>query len=168
MNTPKNFIRELLAGPAAIIVLLAFFMPWITISCEGGTAEVTYSGHDMTQDQSEEDVEEDGDEALWIIPAVALLALGAVGMRLWNNWRIDQATRVYVIAGVIGLFVQLLKYLAIRSDMDDVAEQIGEGLINVTYEVGWWLTALGLIALVGSAFIPARDEDAGDDLSGLP
>ncbi len=152
---PGKSLREIISGPAAVIVLLAFFMPWITISCNSGFGgvEETFSGYDLTQDQSNDDVEEEGDVALWLIPIAALVVLGAFATRFNGQIEEKLAGLVYIIAGGIGLAIQFLKYLALRSDMQDAEEAVGEGMVELSYKYGWWLTALGLIAIIVAGFI---------------
>jgi len=53
-------------------------MPWVTLSCEGGYVEETFSGYDLSQDQSEEGVEVKGATLLLVIPLAALIVLGVV------------------------------------------------------------------------------------------
>jgi hypothetical protein len=149
-------IKELISGPAAIIVLLAFFMPWVTISCEGSGIDETVSGYDLTQDQSEEGVEQEGDVQLFLIPLAALVVLGAVWMRYQGQLKEAVASRVYLAAGAIGLLIQLLKYFSLQSDLNDAEEEVGQGVIEMSYRYGWWLTALALIAIIAASFVSAQ------------
>ncbi|MBN2302850.1 MAG: hypothetical protein JXQ72_00135 [Anaerolineae bacterium] len=157
MDNPKRFLRELVSGPAAIIVIIAFFMPWVTVSCEGYSD--TVSGYDLTQSQSEEDVEEEGDIWLWIIPIVAAVVAGVVWARFQRDFDSKQAALIYIGAGIVGLIAQIMEYLDIHSSVEDAREQIGE-VIDVTYKIGWWLTALGLIAFVVSGFLQNEEGPA--------
>ena len=153
----KGFLREVICGPAAIVVLIAFFLPWITVSCDNGYVEETFSGYDLTQDQSaDEETTEEGDTALWGIPLMALGVLAVVWLRYQDSIPAATAAILYPVAGGIGFIIQFLKYLSLRSDGSDAEEQVGEGVIKITYEIGWWLTALALVTIIVSGFVASR------------
>jgi hypothetical protein len=153
----KGFLREVICGPAAIVVLIAFFLPWITVSCDNGYVEETFSGYDLTQDQSaDEETTEEGDIALWGIPLMAIGILVVVWLRYQNSIPAAQAAILYPVAGGIGLIIQFLKYLSLRSDVSDAEEQVGKGVIKITYEIGWWLTGLALVTIIVSGYVASR------------
>lgn len=160
---PENVtvkISEIISGPAAIILLIAFFMPWVTISCS--TTEITYTGYDLAAGtSSDEDVpssaqdeaEDESDVILFGIPLAGLAALGIAIRRTVGKVSQAQARWTYLAAGIIGLILLGLKYAALQSDLSDAEEQVGEGVVTLTYEIGWWLTALCLFAIIAAAFL---------------
>jgi len=155
-QNPRKSIKELISGPAAVIVLLAFFLPWITISCEGGYGAQTFSGYDLSQDQTEGDMEREGDTLLVVIPLAALVVLVAVWLRYSDQIQETIASRIYIIVGAIGLIVQFLKYLSLQSDLKDAEQEVGQGVIDLSYRYGWWLSAIGLVAIIVAGFVAAN------------
>lgn len=154
LNDPRRNIKEAIAGPAAVILLLAFFMPWVTVSCEGyGGGSETRSGYELTKSETQDDVEQEGDAWLWIIPLAGVVTLVAVWQRLEGNLDLDMARVVYLVAGIVGLLLQMIKYFSLQSDLSDAEEMIGPGVIDLSYRFGWWITALALIALIVAAMI---------------
>jgi len=157
-SNARRSLKELIAGPAGMIVLLAFFMPWISVSCQGAAYEVSFSGYELTQDQSQDDIEESGDPWLFVIPIAGVVALVAAWMRYSRQLEQAVASKIYILAGGVGLFVQFLKYMSLHSDLKQAEEQIGPGLVVLSYEYGWWLTALCLVAMIVAGFLAVEEQ----------
>jgi len=133
-------------GPAAAIVIVCFFLPWVLVSC-GTQSVMTLSGWQMAvgvQQQtllgSQQVVEPD--PILFLTP---LAALGCLVV-LYLAW-IRGTSRGYAIATIVatiaGFLPVVLKYLAVRSRMQEAG-----GLFTVKTQYGLWGTFLGLGAIL--------------------
>ena len=200
-------ISSLIAGPVGVIVVLFFFLPWVTISCAGGfkieasgmdlargsaldefedqvttTAEGFVSGFedfenfddgssgsiefDPTNESSLPPTEEtalDADPLVWLILLAALLTVGiAVAHYMFPELKVV-AGFVYVILGAIALGVQIFKYFDLQDLKSELeSAQTAEGgfvFVNMSYSVWWWLTMLGLFAIVVAGLIAFLIED---------
>jgi hypothetical protein len=160
-----KFVSSVISLPAGFIVLLAFFLPWITVSCSGASETVT--GYDMATGVSNQDTaagyasqeSDDAHEYLWLIPAAGAGVLVAAYLRHTAAITRAAATRAYAVLGVAGLAVQIYEYFKLQSDLSDIEQQIGTGLIALSYEAGWWLSLLALIAVLVAAFVANSEQD---------
>jgi excisionase family DNA binding protein len=151
-------LSSVIAGPAAVVVVLAFFLPWITISLSG-MSELSddTSGYDLAKGPDDDD----DDIYLWAIPLIAGSVLVAAFLR--SSAIFDKAMTVgwYVLAGVGGLAAQFAEYQSIQSDLSDFEKMFGEGVIEISYEIGWWLSLAGLGAFFVAAFLANQEENIG-------
>ena len=70
------------------------------------------------------------------------------------------AAKAYAILGFGGLAVQIYEYFKLQSDLSDIEKEIGSGVITLSYEIGWWLSLLALIAVIVAAYLANQEEDA--------
>ncbi len=159
-------VSSLISGPAAFFILIAFFLPWITISCSG-TELVDASGYEMAtgikvddevSSETDSSDTDDSDGYLLIIPIMALLTLVVAGVRLAAVGTSQMAAVVYLVAGAFGLGAHLIEFIQLQSDISDLEETSGE-IIELSYKFGWWLSILGLIAVLVAAFVAFRERE---------
>jgi hypothetical protein len=176
-------ISSLFSGPLGVVILLAFFMPWITISCDngfGGEEELmTTSGLDLAtgvkvQDtdlgdwvgdsytdpsygaDSPDDTVVDAAPYLWLLPVLGL-GIGFVALlRFLRSISGPQAGMAYFAAGLLGLVLHIIKYLGIRSDFSDANT---DGVLFVHYNYGWWLSIIAFLALLVVALVAWNEQD---------
>lgn len=53
----KKYLSAFIAGPAGFLVILFFFLPWVTISCTGGF-DIEASGYDLASGNARDELEE--------------------------------------------------------------------------------------------------------------
>ncbi len=157
---------QLISRPVGILIVILFFLPWITISC--GAQPISLSGYDLAsgtisdeslrssiESQSRSTGQSIGEPMLFLIPLAGILAVVAA-FRL----SLAQAKIVYIVAGGLGLLAQILKYLDIQSNLSDLEKQgISSSILN--FEIAWWLTAAGLIAIIFAGYQAHKDEGQG-------
>lgn len=55
-GTMQKYLSSFIAGPAGVLVVLFFFLPWVTLSCSGGF-EVEASGYDLATGKAADKLE---------------------------------------------------------------------------------------------------------------
>ena len=132
-----------ISGPAAVFVLLLFFLPWVTIACNGVRLG-QFSGYQLAAGG-----EVDGDPLLWLIPLMAIIAVALLAVAVQNKQWHERAGWGQVAAAGVGLAVLLWKGIQLSS-----AEAPGFELV---IEPALWGTLLGLLLVgVGAALEIAR------------
>ncbi len=132
-----------ISGPAAVLVILFFFLPWVTVSCNGQPLG-EFSGYDLAAGVPVSTLVGSealsplgglpGDPALFLVPLVALITL------LWvilafvkREWEVYTGAGM-VAAAVLGVLVLVWRWLVIPA-------QPGE-LVAISYEpAGEWAKA---------------------------
>ncbi len=146
-------IPKVILGVPSILVVAFFFLPWLSVSCSGqtlsqpsgfnlamGELPVDESVADDPEVQATAEVIETGDYELFLVPALAIFALGVVFI---SN---ELLKGLYMGAAAAALGVMGLYYFRLQQDL---IEQ--EAREFVTYEIWWWATiaVLALMLLMG-------------------
>jgi hypothetical protein len=135
---------KFISGPAATLVLLLFFLPWVTVSCSGVPVG-EFSGYDLALGGGELE----GEPLFWLIPLAAVVTLGLLFMARRNSDLAGKAGWGQATAAVVALLVLLTKWLQVRNE--------AEGVFEILIEPALWGTLLGLLAVVvGAALEIAR------------
>lgn len=142
---------KVFTGPLGFLVILLFFMPYITVSCSG--TEVSASGFELaTGNIAGADNASMGgqstsssDPILFVIPVAGAVAIAVAFMSL------EPAKTIYIVAGLVGLGVQIFKVLDYQRQVSEAREQ--GVVVNINYEFAWWLTAGALLAIAVIGFI---------------
>ena len=145
--------------PGALLALLAFFLPWMSVGCQG-LFSVDVSGFDLAANRLFNDaagllgaaadapVDTTVFTILWLIPAAAVLsvALVLVTMRRPDN---ESRTGVgHLLAGLLGFAGLLVVWLQLRGSLGEVGDT-GLGLSElVEMKYGLWLTVAGLLIII--------------------
>lgn len=160
-----SFLSSRISVSAAILIGIAFFLPWITVSCSG--VSETASGFDLATGVSVDEASAVGGESeswpyLWVVPLGALVTLYAAYQRSSSGDSVAaRATTklIYYVAGGASLLAHVVFYFDLRSDISE-AEEMSAGMIQVSYESGWWLSLLASIAIIAvAAYLVDRDPD---------
>lgn len=153
---------KFISAPAAVLVLLAFFLPWMTVSCSGQPLG-QLSGYDLAAGLNPTAVAGSdvlsslgavpGDPLLFVVPIIGLVALILAALAfIKKDWE-RMAGVGTVAAAALGMMALLWRWLSYQSESDS--------LVTITYEPGLWLTLTGLLLLaVGgliAIFWPRRD-----------
>ncbi|MAT99791.1 MAG: hypothetical protein CL608_21840 [Anaerolineaceae bacterium] len=129
---------KVISGPAAILILFLFFLPWVAVSCEG-MPQSELSGLQLAMD-----ADAGGDPIFFIVPLAALVSLFLLASTLWKPAWETNANWGLVVAAIAGLLVFLLKWLQLRGN---------SGAFEVTILPALWVTVAGLLGIgLGAVF----------------
>lgn len=156
---------KFISGPAAVLILILFFLPWVSVSCNGQTVG-ELSGYELatgieagsgTDLLSSEGVE--GDASLLLIPLAAVLALALIGLAVYRPpWRAATGGGQIALA-LVGLGVLVWKWSALQNNQ--------EALFEITILPALWGTAVAhLFVLIGGGIDLWNRVEAEDDLFG--
>ena len=140
-------VSKWISGSGVLVVLVFFFLPWVTVSC-GNQNFVTVSGYELVvgaEISTGFTVEKtEGDAAVFIIPAAALVAGSLLALALSGTLPTRGTAAGQILAAAAGLLIIWLKWSQMSQD---VRAQGGD----VSTEAGFWFTivGLGLIILGG-------------------
>lgn len=123
-------------GPAAALLLLLFFLPWVSVSCSGVPIG-QFSGFALALDPTLA-----GNALLLLVPLAALVALGFFVLSLASVRLEEPAAWVQGAVALVSLFVLLFQWWRLRN-VDAVFE--------VTIEPGLWGTILALLVMIVGA-----------------
>lgn len=144
MQTGKWF-----TGSGALLVILFFFLPWITVSC-GNMQIGTLSGYQLAAGAEINTgfgaERTEGSGAVFLILLAGLVAVGLLTAMLTNNLPVRTGAIGQLISGLIGIIILWLTWMQINQNVAEVGG-------SVKAEAGLWLTALGFIAIFAGAVI---------------
>lgn len=145
------------------IALLAFLLPWVTVSCSG-TEIISVSGLNMVTGQismtnpmsgAAESVG-NGSPDLWAVLTLVAVVAGLIVAFLAKPGTTAKAP-IVIGTSIVGLIGAIMAVARINTD--DIASQAGNtgdmggmggninaSMITVDYKVGFWLVVLSLIA----------------------
>ena len=174
-------IRGISGSAVFLLVLLFFFLPWMTISCFDEEL-VTLSGTDIMGITRVDDIPRDvanddygigdalGSEAA-LLYAAALLVIAGVAL-----FFLPEGQGRYIRAGLAGaglICILAFVFLTLSSTASELGVGIGEledAGVGIGWKIGFWLSLLALVAAVVLQFIPmpiAEEEKPGDGSSDL-
>ena len=140
---------KVLSGPAAILIIVLFFLPWVFVSCDGLPVG-EFSGYHLatgTAPQGSDDLfangQIDGDPILFVIPLVGLVTLILLGITIWKSSFEPNAGWGQIIASFLGLLILGLEWLQLRSQ--------GGGAFDIVIQPALWGTVATLVAIGGGA-----------------
>ena len=170
-------IRGLSGSALFLLVLVFFFLPWMSVSCFGDEV-LTASGADVMGITRIDDIPSDvadgdygigdalGSEAALLYVAALLAIVGGVLFFL------PEKRGSYIRAGAAGaglLCILAFVFLTLSSIASEMGVGIGEledtGIV-VSWKFGLWLTLLGFIAAAASQFVPMPSANKGDEMIG--
>jgi hypothetical protein len=140
---------KVLSGPAAVLIIVLFFLPWITVSCDGVPVG-EFSGYNLasgTVPDGSDDVfaagQVEGDPILFAIPLIGFVTLILLGVTIWKSSFETNASWGQIIAAFIGLLILVLEWVQLRGQ--------GDGVFEIVFQPALWGTAVTLIAIGGGA-----------------
>ena len=131
-----------LIGPAGLVILICFFLPWITVSCGGITAIDGASALDIAGGIKVENESMESTPELYLVLAGAIVMVAA-GARLWGN-RSGMASA----AALLGTLLVLgIAYLFRAGVMEEIQKAASQGFVlQVQWEGGYWGAFTGGLA----------------------
>jgi hypothetical protein len=140
---------KVISGPAAVLILVLFFLPWITVSCDGADVG-EFSGYNLAASVSPEDDEDifgesniSGDPILFVIPLAGVVTLILLALTLWKHRFEANASWGQIIAAFIALLVLLLEWLQFRGESN--------GILEFSIQPALWGTLACLLAIGAGA-----------------
>lgn len=138
-------------GIPPILILIFFLLPWMTVSCSGDGIG-TFSGLQLATGSVGQDVNESfqsvtgsGFQGDWRVVVVLVAALAALvvvfALRPFNQ-------RLYGMTGVVALVFLLWHFIDISGQAQRLSQENGVS-ISIVLELGWWLTGLMILAIIG-------------------
>ena len=154
---------RIISTTAAFIVLLFFFLPWVTVSCEDEDID-TLSGYDLSVgtdiDLGVGTEELDPDPIVFVVPLAAVAAIGLVILSTTGVLRTSLASAGQIAAASMGLTVLAFKWLDARNQTADY------DFVSVSIEIGVWITVISFITIIIGAVL-TRFTSAGS-ISSVP
>ena len=168
-------VRGLSSSVVFLLVLLFFFLPWMTINCFDEEL-VTVSGTDFMGITKVEDIPPEianddygiadalsSEAALLYVTALLVIAGGALFFLPEDRGR-------YIRAGLAGaaiLCVLAFVFLTLSSaasDIDVGIGELGEAGLEIGWKTGFWLSLLALVVVIVLQFIPmpSANKDIAD------
>lgn len=152
------------------IALLAFLLPWMTVSCSGQPlVEATGFGLTFGRVTAMGRAAQASDEAslnLWLILALLAIAGGLVLLFLKGR----EAAKLVLgtaVAAIILILVGTWRYSkdailaeAAKNGQNSGAEQAALAMIQVHWEIGYWLALVSLVAAAAMASLVMNGKDA--------
>jgi multisubunit Na+/H+ antiporter MnhB subunit len=146
---------RIISSSAAFVVLVCFFLPWISVSCSEQEI-ATLSGYDLVAgtdiDLGVGTEEVEPDLIFLAVPLAALVVLGLVLISALDVFPGSLVAAGQVAASSIGLLVLAFKWLEARSDSSDVS------FVSFSPEIGVWGVVIGLIAIIIGAILSLFEE----------
>lgn len=153
-----------------VVVILLFILPWVTFSCSGTTV-ATVSGLDLVTGKQVNVPSSFGspsdnriDSEPLAIVALAVAIAGVLAALVWKKVTIARS-----ILGIVGA----VALIALKFKIDGDVSREGEGMIQASYQVGYWLSILAFAVAAALGFIkreisfkvnvPAESQDEGSD-----
>jgi hypothetical protein len=144
-----------------IFILFFFLLPWLSVSC--GTFEAQYDGVELLTGVSGQELEEVGEtENIGEVSAYAWLVflLAAAGTLVFFLKSDSTARKVRFSLALLGIITLLL--LKFRTEnivlgtlsADNENPEFAQALVQVNWEIGYWLALFGFLVIIAVQFIP--------------
>ncbi len=136
------------------LLVLAFFMPWIMVSCDSGYTVSSLSGMDIVRSELTSNNTSVSSDSMFYpgfflpLAVVPVAAAATILTFLFHTQIAKLAPIIYLVAGAGALIILILKYIEFQSLISPEVSS-SQGTLRVDFGIGWWLT---LALLLGIAF----------------
>ena len=171
-----SLARGLSGSALFVLVLVFFFLPWMSISCFDEEV-LTVSGADVMGiteiDDIPSDVADDdygigdalGSEAA-LLYLIALLAVASAALFFLSGRKGSYTRAGLAGAGIVCIFLFLFLTLSsLTSEMGVGIGELEEAGIGISWELGLWLSLLAFIGAIVVQFVPLPGTDRLDQPS---
>lgn len=125
-----------IAAPAASLIFVCFFLPWILVSC-GSEPQGSLTGLKLATGEGELGPR----PWLYVVPLIGIIVL-LMAARARN--RLSSS-----LGDTLGLFLMgLVPFVWLWIDFFGARGQVVDSSIRLSLRIGWWGTTLGLLGLV--------------------
>jgi len=146
------------------LAVLAFFLPFITVGCNGSSTEVAQlSGFNLMGGGSVQGQSMPSDWHLMVAFAAAVMATLFCAVNV-STLSINTAKGVYFFAAAFGIVAAGMLYW-VKSYIDGQVSSQGGGIITIKYEFGYWIALIGSAAGVGLAWYTSNQLEEGEGRS---
>jgi hypothetical protein len=158
MSQEKSSLSFFLTPAGAIIAVVAFFLPWVKLSCSGQVFNL--NGFQLAKN----------DALMWVVFAAAIL-IGIGFFFLRSKWDLGKIKKLSLISSVAGIGILIYKYIDFKSSMDSMGQfmgnqnweqslqQSGAQDFQITLQFGAYACLIGFIlAGLGSLFLKEEEE----------
>ena len=169
-------IRGLSGSALFLLVILFFFLPWMSISCFDEEV-LTVSGADIMGITEIDDIPSDvGDDDYGIGDALgseaallylaALLAVAGAALFFLPGRRGSYTRAGIAGAGIVCILAFLfLTFSSVASEMGVGIGELEEAGVGISWEFGLWLSLLAFVAAIALQFVPLPGTDRSDQPS---
>lgn len=112
MEQEKSSLSYFLTPSGAILALIAFFLPWVKLTCSGQVHNI--NGFQMAKQ----------DGVYWVVFAAAILILVAFFF-LKSKWSLGKIKKLSMVSCLAGMGILLYKYFDFKSSMDSMQQFMG-------------------------------------------
>jgi hypothetical protein len=131
---------------ASLLVLVFIFLPWVSVSCSGQQL-LTITGRELVTGFSYNTSEQAGtnNPEIFAIVVAGIAVLSIIVFFIRNKG--GAAIRgIFGIAGIVLL-------LALKAKIDGDIRKEGEGLLQASYLLGYWLTFISFLSVAVLNFL---------------
>jgi hypothetical protein len=153
-----------IVGPAAALVLLCFFMPWVLVSCEDQPV-ATFSGWQLASggmiqtSLGAQPFPLVGSPSLFLVLLAGAGCLALVYMVYRRRIAPRQSAYGAIGVAVLSLLILFVKFAGAQSQ----AAQAGPGNAQVRMEYGFWGTVLAYFAIIAGAVMVLKEPERSAD-----
>ncbi|MHB8621090.1 MAG: hypothetical protein ACYDAG_16230 [Chloroflexota bacterium] len=151
-GTPK--VPSLL-GSGGGLLLIAFFMPWISVSCSGNEV-VRFSGADLASGPSFQGRHSGGDVLLYLVPLAAVAAVACAIYLFSRTSPLPVVRGLAFLLAALALIPIALKWVSIQSEVSKQSSQTGSLLVVSTLG-GFWLALLSCALIAAAGVLDSND-----------
>lgn len=146
-----------LVGPMGLVILVCFFLPWMTVSCSGMEIISNATAFDIAQGIEAQGERTDPSPDLFLIVAGGVV-MALAGARLWGS-RSPVASVMALLGSALALGIWFYFRTSVMSDLDEGASQ---GIVfTLRWESGFWGTMVGAAVGVLASLLSFGSRSSG-------
>lgn len=143
---------RMISRPAAIVVIIAFFLPLITVSCSGSGTGIQISGYQMGTGINIYGQQVNGDPLHFLLIGFAVFAL------IGSFFAVDIGRKFYLVASLAGLGFLVERAIYWQNVVVTNAQREGV-FATITHEIGYWLLVAGYVGILFAWYVARHELD---------
>lgn len=147
-------LTKLLSGSGAGTALLCFFLPWITVSCQGMPLSFSFSGWALAVGTTIEKQRIPGEPILFL---VLLGAIALIPLSLLGSGRGRDEVRNLAIARAVASAAPTVLLLYKSAQWNNEVQRQAGGLLRLDFQPWFFLTILAFIVAGVGGFLELRE-----------
>lgn len=152
-----------IAGLAAVIVIVGFFLPWIAVSCDSQpllvlTGDQLARGGVFETELGQETDNMPGSPLLFVTLGSAIVIFSILVVLFITGRARDVLGVLQLVLGALGSLAMLLALLKLKQgwNTEGIGLGSGSGLV-VRLRYGFWLTTAGLASVIAGGIVSLAD-----------